>query len=44
MFRQNLAVKDDLAAAAAATANRFGTVVVGPLIAEGLYTSASPRS
>ena len=42
MFRQNIAAKDD-PAAAAATADRFGTVVIGPPIAEGLYTFASPR-
>ncbi|HYZ21405.1 MAG TPA: cupin domain-containing protein [Rhodopila sp.] len=42
LLRQNIATKNDLAAAAA-NANRFGTVIVGPPIAEGLYTFASPR-
>jgi quercetin dioxygenase-like cupin family protein len=43
LFRQNIAIKNDLAAAAA-NSDRFGTVVVGPPIAEGLYTFFSPRS
>jgi mannose-6-phosphate isomerase-like protein (cupin superfamily) len=42
MFRQNIAAKGDLAAMAA-NAERFGTVVVGPPITEGLYTFVSPR-
>jgi hypothetical protein len=42
MLRQNIAAKDN-PAAAAATAARFGTVVVGPPIAEGIYTFAAPR-
>jgi quercetin dioxygenase-like cupin family protein len=43
LLRQNIAAKDD-PAAVAANSDRFGTVVVGPPIAEGLYTFASPRS
>jgi quercetin dioxygenase-like cupin family protein len=43
MFRQNIAAKDD-PAAIAANADQFGTVIVGPPIADGVYTFVSPRS
>lgn len=42
MFRQNIAATDD-PVAAAANAERYGTVLVGPPIADGLYTFANPR-
>jgi mannose-6-phosphate isomerase-like protein (cupin superfamily) len=43
MFRQVSTRESDDFATIAASADQFGTVVVGPAIAEGIYSVASPR-
>ena len=44
MFRQiSSLASDSLETLAAVASDQFGTIIVGPPIAEGLYTLASPR-